>query len=151
MRRFSINALTKTAKALGPLALVLVLALGAGCIKHAPRYDTPPELTEDTFEMAPNSLPVEVTSANWQYLNGGAHLRVRGKARNVGQDPLQAVTLHVVIFDEKGSSLGGGTSFLNPTYLPPDKESEFEITVMLARDRNNIKYLRLVTNAVTLK
>lgn len=134
---------------LGALAVLIpLILLTAACIKHPPRYETLPDLTADRFESDDNSLPVMVTSLNWSLTNGGAHLQASGTVRNVGQEVYQSVTLHGLFMDETGDTLGKGSSFVNPSYLPPGKEGTFEMTIMLTTKRT-IKHLHLISNART--
>lgn len=127
-------------------AVVLALALSAACIKHEPRYESPPDLTADLFEAAENSLPVVVTALKWAPVHGGSHLRASGTVRNIGQTAYQSVTLNGLFLDESGNSLGQGSSFIIPTYLPPGQEGTFEITILMARQKP-IKHLHLISNA----
>lgn len=136
-------------RALLSAALLLIMALGAACIKHASRYETPPDLTADQFESAENSLPIMVTELQWSLLHNGAHLRASGTVRNISQNEYQAVTLYGLFKDESGETLGQGSSFVSPTYLPPGREGSFEITIMLGRQKT-IKHLHLITNAQVL-
>lgn len=134
---------------LGALAvLVSLILLTAACIKHPPRYETEPDLTADRFESADNSLPVMVTSLNWNLTGSGVHLRASGTVRNVGQEVYQSVTLHGLFMDEKGDTLGKASSFVTPSYLPPGKEGTFEMTIMLTRQKT-VKHLHLISTAKT--
>lgn len=134
---------------LGVLAVLVPLVfLTAACIKHPPRYESPPDLTADRFESDDNSLPVMVTALNWNLSNNGVNLRASGTVRNVGQEVYQSITLHGLFMDETGDTLGKASSFVNPSYLPPGKEGTFEMTIMLTTKRK-IKHLHLITNART--
>jgi|GEM_PF-3038938 hypothetical protein len=146
MRRISIGRASRSGRPFLSVALVLVLALGAACIKHPPRYETPPDLTDDIFVSAENSLPVVVTELQWSLLHNGTHLRASGTVRNIGQKDYQSVTLYGHFRDQSGETLGQGSSFITPTYLPPGREGIFEITIMLARQKT-VKHIQLTTNA----
>lgn len=134
---------------LGVLAVLIpLILLTAACIKHPPRYETPPDLTADRFESADNSLPVMVTALYWNLSQSGSHLRASGTVRNIGQEVYQSVTLHGLFMDEKGDDLGKGSSFVTPSYLPPGKEGTFEMTIMLTSQKT-VKHLHLISNAQT--
>ena len=131
--------------------MVAALLLAApGCLTHEPRLQKTPDLEADTSEMLPDSLPVEVTEFTWALLNNGAHLRVTGQARNVGPEPLQSITLTGLVLDQEGRSVGQGAATIYPSYLPVGKGGSFEITIMMPRDRKDIKFINLRTRAVTL-
>lgn len=149
MRRITVGRSTLSARLGLPIALALVLALGAACIKHPPRYETPPDLGADKFEAAENSLPVVVTDLQWNLVHGGSHLRAGGTVRNIGDQAYQSVTLYALFRDESGEVLGQGSSFVTPTYLPPGREGSFEITIMMTRQKT-VKHLHLVSNAQVL-
>jgi hypothetical protein len=132
------------------MMLALLLAV-PGCITHEPPLTKAPDLEANTSEMLPDSLPVEVTEFTWAILNEGAHLRVTGQTRNVGPEPLQSITLTGQVLDQGGRALGQGTATIYPTYLPVGKGGSFEITIMMPRDRKDIKFINLRTRAVTLR
>lgn len=131
------------------LSLVSAIALIAACIKHSPRYEASPELVADKIETAENSLPIMVTDLSWSLINNGVHLRARGLVRNTSQQTYQSVTLYAQFLNENGESLGRGSSFITPSYLPPGKEGMFEITIMPARNKT-VKYLNFISNAQVL-
>lgn len=134
---------------LGALAVLIpLILLTAACITHPPKYETPPELTADRFESADNSLPIMVTELNWNLLHGGSHIQASGTVRNIGQDVYQSVTLHGLFLNEQGKTLGRGSSFITPSYLPPGKEGAFEMTIMLTTNKP-VKHLHLISNAQT--
>lgn len=146
MRLASVSRFIAAARPGSLAVLILMVFLAVGCIKHPPRYETPPDLTADLFETAPTSLPVVVTELKWSLVHGGSHLRASGTVRNIGQETYQSVTLHGLFRDESGEALGQGSSFIVPGYLQPGKEGSFEIIIMLTRQKT-VKHLHLISNA----
>ena len=140
---------TATGRFFLTLSLGLAMALTAACIKSPPSYETAPDLTADIFEAAENSLPIVVTDLKWSVILNGSHLRANGLVRNIGQRDYQSVTLYAEFLDERGKSLGRGSTFITPSYLPPGKEGAFEITIMMTPG-TTVKNIRLISNAQVL-
>jgi len=124
--------------------------IAPACIKHAPRNARPSELQANTSEISPNGLNFEVVDLNWEYYNDKAMVKVFGTVRNNSGQAHQAVTLVGMAFDEKGSAILSGRSYLDPTYLTDGAEAKFEFRGLVGSGMKNIKYIRLVTQAKTL-
>ena len=133
------------------ICLALILFSASACIKHPPRNAGEPELEANISESNPKGLNFEVEDLNWTYYNDKAMIRVTGKARNMTGQTQQAVTLHGIVFDEKGSGVLSGRSFLNPTYLPDGEVAEFEFVGLVQPGMKNIKFIKLVTSATVLR
>ena len=136
------------------MALLFLLLLAPACLggRSAAPEQAPPAttLTENTTTRADGSLPVDAVDYQWYYFNNGAHIRVLGKARNNGAEPLQAVTFKAVIYDENGRPMAEGSCFLSPTFLAPGAEADFEIVGLPSRT-SGIQYINLVTLATVLR
>lgn len=135
--------------------LIIVLAiflplLAAGCFNVATSKPVKPSLEENTIEREPESMAVDVVDFGWNYFNDGYHLRVQGVARNNTGEPIQAVTIICLLYDEAGRPVGRGEAFLAPTYLADGAEGTFEIVTMPSRTKG-IQYIRLVTRAYIRK
>jgi hypothetical protein len=116
----------------------------------APAQPGPAALTENITTRAEGSLPVDVLDYQWSYFNNGAHIRVIGRVRNNGAEPLQAVTFKAAIHDENGRFMAEGACFLYPTFLSPGGEADFEIVGLPART-SGIRFINLVTLATVLR
>ncbi|MDR1576695.1 MAG: FxLYD domain-containing protein [Deltaproteobacteria bacterium] len=101
---------------------------------------------DDTAELGPGSLKVEVVTYQWLMINGGTHIKVAGTVVNNTGKRLQSVTLNGVLHDQKGQPIAFGSSYVYPAYLSPGAEGTFEFVGLNKRERG-LKNTRLVTTA----
>jgi hypothetical protein len=129
-------------------SLILVLATACPALLSVPGENQ--EATDhDVFESGPGSLPVDVTSYNWSYLHGNTHVRIAGTVVNNSGMPMQQITLYCTLYDQNGTPIAYGESFVVPTYLPVGGSGSFEVTALI-RKEHGVKATRLVTVARVL-
>ncbi|UQZ91035.1 hypothetical protein C4J81_18150 [Deltaproteobacteria bacterium Smac51] len=130
------------------LACVCASLVLTGCLGKDMTAEIGPQVDMDVAERAPGSLDFDVIDYRWSYFNDGAHIRIKGTARNNSTAAYQSVTLQGVLYDQKGRLVAHGTSYLAPTYLKPGATGDFEIVGIAAR-RSGVTNTRLVTNCRT--
>jgi hypothetical protein len=107
-----------------------------------------PPTAIDIAELSPDSLRLPVLNFSWSYLGGQAHIRVRGTVLNDTGGPIQGVRLSGVLYDQDGTPIVFGESFVIPSYLPDGARGEFEF-VGLTRRESGVTHARLVVTART--
>lgn len=135
------------------LCALLLLAPVLACIKHPPRNlpSAEEQLSANVAECDPDGLAFEVVDFTWSYYKDKAMIKIMGTARNDSGQPQQAVSLIAQAFDEKGRPVLTGRSFLDPTYLAPGAAGKFEYLALITDNLTDIKHIRLVTTATTLR
>lgn len=133
------------------LILLVFATFSVGCSLASPEATLDkPFLTANEHKRVEGSLELEVVDFDWTYINDGAHLVVRGEVVNNSGKPQQALTLYASVYDEGGSPVGAGQSYLVPTYIPVGAQASFELTFM-PRRTEGIKFLKIITNTRMLQ
>ena len=133
------------------ILMVLGVLLG-GCSLISSSAATPdvPPLSANEHKRIDGTLAFDVVDFNWVYKNDGSHMVVSGEVINNSDKPQQALTIFVEVYDEGGSYVGSGRSYLTPTYLPVGSKGSFEFTLLPIRTEG-IKFLKIITNTRTLQ
>ncbi|MDR1395156.1 MAG: FxLYD domain-containing protein [Deltaproteobacteria bacterium] len=108
--------------------------------------DKMPPITADVSQLGPGSLKLEVGVFQWSYTNGSTHIRVSGTVINNTGQTLQSCQLQGTLYDQDGTPIMYGSSYVYPAYLAPGSQGSFEF-VGLTRREKGLKYTRLVTVA----
>ncbi|MDR1297145.1 MAG: FxLYD domain-containing protein [Deltaproteobacteria bacterium] len=130
------------------LAVLAALALTlAGC----PQMISVPGARQaptnvDIPETGPGSLPVDVMEYSWEYLNGNTHVKISGTVANSSPGPIQGVNLYATLYDQGGTAIAYGETYVAPTYLAPGARGTFEF-VALIKKPSGVTATRLVTVA----
>jgi hypothetical protein len=129
------------------ILVIVIPLLAAGCqgIMSVPGGRQPPT-TMDIAELGSGSLKVEVIGYSWSYLNGGSHVSISGTVANNTGGPIQGVTLLATLYDQNGSPLAYGETYVNPTFLKEGGTGAFEFVALIKRS-SGVKATRLITVA----
>jgi hypothetical protein len=113
--------------------------------------NTPKEVSQssEAAERNQDSLAIDVENYTWTFFNYGQHIRITGRVVNNSDEPYQAVTMSLVLYDDKTNKIvAKGRAFIYPTYLKPGGTGEFEFVDMPSAA--TLTKSRLVTEAKTL-
>ncbi|MDR3155146.1 MAG: FxLYD domain-containing protein [Deltaproteobacteria bacterium] len=143
------SACSRHARAPSPaLAFAAAAALAlAGCAMtlDSPAERMPPPTQFDLAEIAPGNLQIPVTGYTWNYLAGNTHVRVQGTVFNDTGAPVQGVRLTAALYDQNGSHVASGSSYVTPTYLAAGGKGQFEFTGM-AKKESGVTHTRLIVS-----
>jgi hypothetical protein len=105
-----------------------------------------PPTNIDVAELGPGSLQLEVVNYSWGYLNGNTHVNIAGNVVNNTGAPIQGAIIMAILYDQTGSPVAYGESYVRPTYLPSGANGNFEFVALIKRP-SGITATRLVTVA----
>jgi hypothetical protein len=138
-------SLPKTKLLFLSLLLLLITCVGCAAVIPVPGEKRGP-ITTDVAELGPGSLNIVVTNYKWAYLTGNTHVNISGDVYNDTGFPIQGVILMAILYDQTGSPVAYGETYVRPTYLNVGGVGSFEFTALIKRE-SGIKATRLVTVA----
>jgi hypothetical protein len=128
---------------LGLIFGLMFLLTACSQMVYVPGEQMPPT-DRDIAHVGPGSLKIDVANYQWSYINGNTHIRVTGNViNNTGQN-VQSVTLSGILYDQDGTPIAYGTSYIYPTFMRPGGQGSFEFVGLTRRERG-LKFTRLVT------
>ncbi|MDR2405456.1 MAG: DUF3426 domain-containing protein [Deltaproteobacteria bacterium] len=131
------------------LAALLALSVTlAACGAFTPPGGQVPPTDTDISEMSPHSLKVPVMDYGWTYLPGNNHISIQGTVVNGEERPLQGVILSLTLYDQNGSPIAYGETYVSPSYLTPGAKGTFSVMSLVSRQKG-VTHTRLITNAQT--
>ncbi|MBW2093198.1 MAG: hypothetical protein JRI34_13895 [Deltaproteobacteria bacterium] len=123
------------------VVFVLIMLPQLGCISGTltskqinPAHDTA------VFNKKAKGLNLELIDFTWFYQEDLDQIQVTGSVRNLTGRHLQACRIIVTAHDQHARFLGRKESFLQPTYLSPNKVAKFELYL---EDGREVKSLHL--------
>lgn len=124
--------------------LVCSLAFLAAC--SPVNYAAKAPIDKDVSERAPKSIKIDVQDFSWSYA-GGDRIRVTATVKNNTGRSQSGLTIFAMLFDENGTGVALGESFISPPYLSAGTSGTIEFTARTSRPAG-LKHIRLLTNAV---
>jgi hypothetical protein len=141
------STITKSSLCLRLLVLAL-LGLGLTACPQALSVPGDQQLATnvDISETAPGSLPLNVLDYRWQYINGNTHVKISGTVINSSMSPIQGAVLQATLYDQTGTPVAYGETYVAPTYLASGARGTFDFAAIVKKSKG-ITATRLVTFA----
>ncbi|MDR1080713.1 MAG: FxLYD domain-containing protein [Deltaproteobacteria bacterium] len=89
----------------------------------------------DISELGPGSLNTPVLDYKWVYNSSNTHVRITGTIMNDTDAPIQGVVVSAVLYDQDGSPIAYGQSYLSTSYLQPGGKGDFEFMALVKREK----------------
>ncbi|MDR2349908.1 MAG: FxLYD domain-containing protein [Deltaproteobacteria bacterium] len=129
------------------LVSVLVFLAGCSAALSVPGEKMPP--TEiDVSELTPGSVSMPVLAYKWNYFNGTSHVRVTGTVINATGAPVHGARLQGILYDQDGTPIAYGDSFVTPSYVPANGKGTFDFSGLVKRE-SGVTHTRLVVTVRT--
>jgi hypothetical protein len=125
--------------------MAILVALAFGCGASIPGEKQSPT-TVDISEMGPGSMKLEVINYRWSYLPGQKHVSISGTVVNNTGAPVNGAMISATLYDQNGTPVAYGDSYVRPTYLKEGASGSFDFMTSIIKPRG-ITATRLITVA----